>query len=126
LQLCREFVLDEVAHVLHGKLFAEVLHAGVGGELRQIGEGHPLFQLRHAGRVNLSVFDVLGVGEDVFWEQLAALDLDVEGFFQAEHDVEEVDTLGAQVALQRGLWLDFVVIDTQRIDEGLLDFRVDI
>ena len=32
IELRRQLVLDEVAHVLHGELLAEVLHAGVGCE----------------------------------------------------------------------------------------------
>ena len=123
--LRRQLVLDEVAHVLHGELLAEVLHVRVGFELRQVGERHAFLELGDAGRVDFAVVDVFGVGEDVFGEQLAALDLDVEGLFQAEHDVEEVDRLGAQVALQRGLGRDFVFVDAQRVDQRLLNLGKD-
>ena len=98
---------------------------GSAANFGEVGERHPLFELGDAGGVHFAVFDVVGVGEDVFGEQLAALDLDAERFFQAEHDVEEVDRLGAQVALQRGLGRDFVFIDAERIDERFLDLGED-
>src|SRR3954452_1444466 len=116
-----ELMLDEVAHVLDGELFAEVLHAGVSFESGQVGKRHALLELRHAGGVYLAIFDVLGIGEDVFREQLTALDLDSERFLEAEHDIEEVDRLGAEVTLERGNWLYFVLIDAERIDQRFLN-----
>jgi hypothetical protein len=62
----------------------------------------------------------------ILGKQFATLDLDVEGLFQAEHDVEEIDRLGVQVALQRRCGYDFLVFHAQRVDERLLHLGKDL
>ena len=71
-------------------------------ELAQVGERHACAQLGQALVGDLAVLHELRVAlEDRLGEQLAARDLDAELALQAEDDVEEVDRLGPQVALQR-------------------------
>src|SRR5262249_21747287 len=54
---------------------------------------------------------------DRLGEQLAARDLDPELALQPEDDVQEVDRLGPQVALERGRRLDVFLIHVQRLDQ---------
>ena len=68
----------------------------------------------------------VGVGEDVLGEQLAALDLDVEALLQAEDDVEEVDALRVEIALQGRLGRDLVLLDAEGVDERFLDLLEDL
>ena len=66
--------------------------------------------------------DETGIGRgDVLGEEFSARDLDVKVLFEAEHDVQEVDRLGSQIADQRGGRRDFIVINPQRVDECLTD-----
>ena len=66
---------------------------------------------------HLAVLDVLGVGQDVLGEELAAGDADLERLLQAEDDVEEVDRLGAEIADQRRFRSDLVLVDAQGVDQ---------
>ena len=91
-QLARD-VLDQ--HV-DGVEVADLLDVGVGGELGQVGVGHPGLELVEPLGRQLAVLDHVGVGDDVLGEQLAARDLDPEVPLEPEHDVQEVDRLGAR------------------------------
>ena len=84
----------------------------------EVGERHRLRQFGEALGGDLAVLHELGVAlEDRFREQLAARDLDAELALEPEDDVEEVDRLGAEVALQRDGRVDLVLVDVQRLDQ---------
>jgi hypothetical protein len=59
-------------------------------------------------------------------EQLAARDPDRELPLQPEEDVEEVDRLRPQVALQRACRLHVLFLDVQRLDQGRGHLAVDL
>ncbi len=118
------FAFHETAHIGHRQHVGEVLYNRVRGEAVQVGKRHPLAQFRHADVGDAAVLHVLLVGEHIFREELVAGNLDVEGLFQAEDDVQEVDRLGSQVAHQRGFRLDVFVIHAQGVGEGDFDLSV--
>ena len=100
--------------------------AGFVLELGQVGEREPGLELFDALGGELAVGDPFGVGHQVLGEQLAARDLDPEIALEAEDDVQKVDRLGAQVALERGLAGHFVLVHAQGIHQRGLDFLEDL
>ena len=83
------------------------------------------FELGDAFGGHFAVLDELGVGEDIFGEELALGDFDAEGFFELEADVEVVDGFSAEVFGKACGWGDFVVIDGKRGGEDVFDFEKD-
>ena len=98
------------------------------GEIVEVGEGHALAQLGQSLLGDLAVLDVLGVGEHVLGEQLAAGNLDVEGLFQAEHDgAESIDFLDIVFRLEKAfdikiprgeLFPEDVLTDAEYVQDG--------
>ena len=107
---------EQLAHVLGG---------GVFFEFGEVGIGHPLFQLCDAGGGDDAFAGESRVVGDIRRHHLVLADLDAEGFFQPEADVEKVDALGAEIVLDDGVAGDFVVIDAEGIDEHRLDLAED-
>ena len=99
LQLAFDVARDEIDR----EQVAQVADFGILLEAGEVGERHPLAQLAQALVGDAAVLDEFRVAlEDRFREQFAARDLDPELALEAEDDVQEVDRLGAQIALQRG------------------------
>src|SRR5262249_36923898 len=115
--------LHVAAHVLHGQQVAKILDYRVSAKRRQVGKRHPLFQLHHAFAGDPAVLHVLGVGPDIFGDQLAAEDFDIEGFLQAEDDVQKVDRLGPQISHQASLRSHLLLVPPQRIHKRRLYLR---
>src|ERR1700722_10666877 len=99
LQLAFDVARDEIDR----EQVAQVADLGILLEPGEVGERHPLAQFAESLVGDAAVFDELRVAlEDRFGEQFAARDLDPEFAFEAEDDVQEVNGLGTQIALQGG------------------------
>src|SRR5262249_23230955 len=98
-----ELALDEAGDQLHGEEIPHAIELAVLRELAEVRERHPAAQFLDALVSHLAVSNEAGVAlEDGLGEQFAARDPDAELPLQAEDDVQKVDRLGAQVALERG------------------------
>src|SRR5262245_10643761 len=126
LRLRLELALDVAGDQLDGEQVADVADLGVLLEAAEVGEGHACAQLLDSLVGHAAVLDELRVAlEDRLREQLAARDLDTKLPLQAKDDVEEVDGLRAEVALQGGGRLDVLLIDVERLDQGRGDLFED-
>jgi hypothetical protein len=95
-----------------------VTHTAVFLEGAKVGEGHAAAQLGEPLVGHLAIPRELRVApEDRLGEQPAARDLDAERALQAEDDVQKVDRLGPQVALQGDGRSDFVFVHMEGRDE---------
>src|SRR5262249_31932616 len=99
-----ELPLDVASDQLDGERVGNVAHGAVLLEVVQVGERHALTQLQKAlVRYGAVAHELRVPLEDSRGEQLVARNLDGELALQSEDDVQKVNRLRTQVALQSRL-----------------------
>ena len=121
-----ELPRDVARQQINGKQVIDPVQPTVALERPQVGVGHLRAQGEQAVIGQLAVLHELCVASgDQRGEQLAMRDLDHELTFQAEHDVQEVDGLRAQIPFQGRGGLDVVFLHAQCLHEQLRYHRID-
>ena len=100
--------------------------SGLASEAGQVGKRHTLLQFGHAVFGDLAILHVLRVRQDILGEEFGAGNLDIEGLFQAEDDIEKVDRLGPQITDERRLGRHLIIFDTQSVDQRGFDLLEDL
>ena len=118
--------LDEPDDRLDGEDLADVPDLRVRLELREI-------RVREAGLQggdplgrHPPVLHELGILLDVLGEEFPLRDLEAERLLEPEDDVKEVDRLGPEVARQRRVGRDLIVIHREGLHQNALHLREDL
>src|SRR5262249_42185783 len=121
-----ELALDVARNHVHGEQVADTAELGVFLERTEVGERHARAQFVQALFGDAAVLHVFRVAlKDRFGEQFAARDLVAEFPLEPEDDVQEIDRLRTQVALQRGGGLDVVLVHVERFDQCCRHLEID-
>src|SRR5262249_45505034 len=114
--------LDEVHQTLDGEELRELRDLRIALEIAEVDVRHALLEERETLGADLAVLDQARVGHQVLGEELALLDLEWllrrrELLLEAEHDVEIVNRLRAEIAGEGGVERHFLGIDAQGVLE---------
>jgi hypothetical protein len=117
---------DVARHQIDREQVIDRFEPSVSLQLRPVGVGQVSAQRGQAVVGQLPVINECRVPhDDLIWEQLVLVDLDPEVALEAEDNVQEIDGLSAQIALQGRGRLDFLFFDAQRFHKHSRDPSVD-
>jgi len=68
-------------------------------------------------------FDETFIVQKMAWKKISGGDLEIESFFEAENDIDEINGFGAQIPLQGSFRRNIRLIYAERAGQCLLNFR---